>query len=181
MGRESPPLWGDPHRQNKVPETGMLQTTGTYSLVFLEARSVKSGRGQGRVSLQSISRRDPSLPLPASGGCRRSLACGCTPSPSLSLRLHVTLVSSPGSPLFFSGCAGSRLLCAGSVVAVHGLSCHEACEVLVPQPGIEPASPALEGRFFTTEPPRKSLSVSYEDNLSLALEPIWVIQDDSES
>ena len=25
----------------------------------------------------------------------------------------------------------------------------------LPDPGIEPASPALAGRFFTTEPPRK--------------------------
>ena len=31
MGRESPRLWGDTHHQNKVQETGTLQTTGTYS------------------------------------------------------------------------------------------------------------------------------------------------------
>ena len=92
---------------------------------------------------------------------------------------HDILLLSP--VLLFSGYAGSLLLCAGSIVRVHGLSFHEACGILVPQPGIEPASPALEGRFFTTEPPGKSLSVSYEDNLSLASEPIWVIQNDSES
>ena len=69
----------------------------------------------------------------------------------------------------------------GSLVVVHGLSWPMVRRILVPQPGIKPASPALEGRFFTTEPPGKSLSVSYEDNLSLALEPIWVIQDDWES
>ena len=28
--------------------------------------------------------------------------------------------------------------------------------VVVPQPGIEPVYPAVEGRFFTTEPPGKS-------------------------
>ena len=40
----------------------------------------------------------------------------------------------------------------------HGLSsCPVACGILVPQPGIEPASPALEGRFLTTGPPGKSL------------------------
>ena len=37
-------------------------------------------------------------------------------------------------------------------------SCSVACEIPVPQPGIEPASPALEGRFFnywtTKEVPR---------------------------
>ena len=40
---------------------------------------------------------------------------------------------------------------------VRGLSCPVACGILVPQPGIEPASPALEGGFFTTGPPGKSL------------------------
>ena len=45
----------------------------------------------------------------------------------------------------------------GSVVAVHGLSCPVACGILVPQPGIKPASPALEGGFLTTGPPGKSL------------------------
>ena len=38
------------------------------------------------------------------------------------------------------------------------LSCPEACEILVPQPGIEPMSPTLEGGFLTTGPPGKSLS-----------------------
>ena len=44
----------------------------------------------------------------------------------------------------------------GSVVVVHGLSCLAACEILVPQPGIEPVSPTLEGVFLTTGPPGKS-------------------------
>ena len=37
------------------------------------------------------------------------------------------------------------------------LSCPEACEIVVPQPGTEPMSPALEGGFLTTGPPGKSL------------------------
>ena len=41
-------------------------------------------------------------------------------------------------------------------VSACGLSCPEACGILIPQPGIEPASPALEGRFLTTGPPGKS-------------------------
>ena len=45
---------------------------------------------------------------------------------------------------------------AGSVVAACGLSCPVACRILVPRPGIEPASPALEGGFSTTGPPGKS-------------------------
>ena len=33
----------------------------------------------------------------------------------------------------------------------------EACGILAPQPGIEPALPALEGKVLTTGPPEKSL------------------------
>ena len=44
----------------------------------------------------------------------------------------------------------------GSVVAACGLSCPAACGILVPRPGMEPVSPALEGRFLTTGPPGKS-------------------------
>ena len=40
---------------------------------------------------------------------------------------------------------------------VCGLSCFMACGILVPRPGIEPTSPELEGRFFTTGPLGKSL------------------------
>ena len=49
----------------------------------------------------------------------------------------------------------------GSFVVVHGLS---SCGVwawlgiLVPQPGIEPVSPAFQGRFVTTRLPGKSHS-----------------------
>ena len=49
------------------------------------------------------------------------------------------------------------LRCESSVVVARGLSCPKACGILVPRPGIEPASPALEGGFFTTGPPGKSL------------------------
>ena len=41
------------------------------------------------------------------------------------------------------------------LVAIWGLSCPEACGVLVPWPGMEPMSPALEGGFLTTGPPVK--------------------------
>ena len=40
-----------------------------------------------------------------------------------------------------------------------GLSCPTACGILVPRPGIEPTSPALEGRFLTTGPRGNSLFV----------------------
>ena len=34
---------------------------------------------------------------------------------------------------------------------------HKACGILVPQPGIKPTAPALEGEVLTAEPPGKSL------------------------
>ena len=55
-----------------------------------------------------------------------------------------------------SSCGAWAPECMGSVVAMHGLSCPTACGILVPQPGIKPASSALEGRFLTTGSPRKS-------------------------
>ena len=36
---------------------------------------------------------------------------------------------------------------------------HEACEILTPQPGIEPAPSALEGEVLTTGSPGKSLLI----------------------
>ena len=43
-----------------------------------------------------------------------------------------------------------------ALVAAPGLSCSAANGILIPQPGIEPASPALESGVLTTEPPGKS-------------------------
>ena len=40
-----------------------------------------------------------------------------------------------------------------SAATVHGLSCSLTCWILVPQPGMEPMYPALQGEFLTTGPP----------------------------
>ena len=48
----------------------------------------------------------------------------------------------------------------GFIVVAHGLSCPEACGILSPGPGMEPASSALEGRVLTTGPSRK-MSLTY--------------------
>ena len=45
-----------------------------------------------------------------------------------------------------------------SVVGAQGPSCFEACGILVPWPGIEPTSPALQGGFLITRPPGMSLT-----------------------
>ena len=50
---------------------------------------------------------------------------------------------------------------AGSVLVAVWLSCPSACGILVPRPGIEPDSPALQGGFLTTEPPGKSQEVGF--------------------
>ena len=43
-----------------------------------------------------------------------------------------------------------------------GLGCPAACGVLIPRPGIKPASLALKGRFLTTGPPGKSWAITFE-------------------
>ena len=47
--------------------------------------------------------------------------------------------------------------CMVSVVVATRLSCSEACGFLVPQLGIEPVSPALQGGFLTIGTPGKAL------------------------
>ena len=55
--------------------------------------------------------------------------------------------------LFFSFLAVMGLCSGAPVGGGVVLSCPAACGILVPQPGIEPGSRALEGGFLTTEPP----------------------------
>ena len=45
------------------------------------------------------------------------------------------------------------------------LSCFMPCRILVPQPGLEPMSPALQGGFLTTGPPGKSLRQTFISNI----------------
>ena len=62
----------------------------------------------------------------------------------------------------------------GSVGVAYRLSCPLACGILVPRQGIEPMSPVLAGRFFTTGTPGKSPNSTFEaiikvrDKLALA-------------
>ena len=46
--------------------------------------------------------------------------------------------------------------------SVHGIL--QAGTLDLPDPGIEPSSPALAGGFFTTEPQGKPLTLLIEDN-----------------
>ena len=63
-----------------------------------------------------------------------------------------------------SSCGAWALEHTVSVVEMLGLSCPEACRILVLWPGIKPASPTLQGRFLTTRPWRKSPLVSSLQN-----------------
>ena len=56
-----------------------------------------------------------------------------------------------------SCCGKQALQRMGSVAVARSLSCPAVCVLLVPRPGIERVSPALESGFSTTGPPGKSL------------------------
>ena len=63
--------------------------------------------------------------------------------------------------LSVSGCISCcvqdfSLQCEDSLVVVCAPSCSTACRIVVPQPGIEPVSPALQSEFLTTGPLGKS-------------------------
>ena len=51
-----------------------------------------------------------------------------------------------------------------------GVGCHFLLQGIFPDPGIEPESPALTGRFFTTKPPGKP----YPQNRSTIKMPLPV-------
>ena len=84
------------------------------------------------------------LSLVAVSGSYSSFQCV-----GFSLRWLLLLWSTGSKRMGFSS-SGMR----ASVVVAHGLSCSAACGNL-PWQGLEPMSPALAGRFLTTEPPEK--------------------------
>ena len=55
----------------------------------------------------------------------------------------------------------------GSVSVLLRLSCSAACGILLPHPGIEPMSPALQGRFLTTGPQEKSFLLFPDSDLKI--------------
>ena len=72
--------------------------------------------------------------------------------------LHQVLVAACRSLLYHVGhfAAVQGLSNCSSVILVCGLSCSTACQILVPGPGNESTSPALQREFLITGPPRKS-------------------------
>ena len=78
-------------------------------------------------------------------------------SPRFLQKLFIYLAASGlGCIMWYLSLEGTDFL-----VVVPGLSCSAACGILVPRSGIEPMSPALQGRFLTTGPPVKSLSPGF--------------------
>lgn len=61
--------------RDAAPHTGQLETTGSSSLTVLEAGGPNSRCQQG--TCPESCRGSPSVPVPASGGGRQSLTCGC--------------------------------------------------------------------------------------------------------
>jgi len=81
------------------------------------------------------------------------------------------------SPCSFSCCRAQALGSGTSVVAAPGLSSCARTSLLrvvwnLPKPGIEPMSPTLAGRFFSTAPPGKSLVQFMCQNLCENCDPI---------
>ena len=56
-------------------------------------------------------------------------------------------------------CGKRDLCCVAWGLSLQPQGCPVACRTLTPQPGMEPVSPALQGRFLTTGPPRKSYQI----------------------
>ena len=61
----------------------------------------------------------------------------------------------------------SFCLCWASLVASWRLSSPTACRILLPQYRTEPTSPALEGRFLTTEPPMILFRISKTEKANM--------------
>ena len=95
---------------------------------------------------------------------------GCTGS-SLLLGLFSSCGAWASSCSGFSCCGAQALglvgVGAGSVVVVYRLSCSAARGIFLDQ-GLNPMSPALAGRFFTTEPLAKPLDFYFLNCNSLS-------------
>lgn len=81
---------------NKLPPTGWLKTTEIHSLI-LEARSLKPT--SKAASPPKALGENPSLLLPASGGCKCFLPCGCITQslPPSTHGLHFVGLQSPSA------------------------------------------------------------------------------------
>ena len=88
--------------------------------------------------------------------------------------------------IFLWGAQAQWLQHMGSLVAAHGsgpcglnvvcrLSCSAACGILVPWPWFKPKSPALAGKFLTTELSGKSLRLKSLGKTKILKKNIWWI------
>ena len=73
--------------------------------------------------------------------------------PLAALGLHCSPQASLIVTLGLQNAQPQQLCCVGSACR---LSCSTDCDILVPQPGMKPMSPELEGWYITTGPPGKS-------------------------
>ena len=100
-------------------------------------------------------------PDPATGsGTLRPSSCADTPQFSFFISLASLGLSCDAWGLHWGvrsvvATRGLSLGLEGSVVGSCGRHCSTACGIFIPQPGIKPVSPVLQGRFLTTGPPGK--------------------------
>lgn len=92
--------------------------------------------------------------------CHADLPWWYTDSPVAALR-YVGVFVALSRGIFRGGTQTLQSQHAGSVVAGCKFSCPVAYGISDPQPGVEPASPALQGRVLATGPPWKSLDVNF--------------------
>ena len=134
--------WRATWQQSKKATVRMLSDRASCPMAKAQSRDSQPGQSCARGTLGNVWRHylRPSLIYAAVSGVR----CSGTRDPFL---------AGTDSLAVARGLQSTRAL----VVARGGLSCSEACGILVPLPGIKPMSPALEGGCLTIGPPGKSL------------------------
>ena len=112
------------------------------------------------VHLGKVGKGGDSVQVCAQGRSHRHRAVFLSSLPSFLPFFLPSLFGCIGSSLQHRGTwlhhTESFVLALGLSSLVHKLNCSKACRILVPGPGIKPASPALRGRFLTTGLPGKS-------------------------
>ena len=139
-----------PRRPYRWAQTGWFNTTAVYALIVLEARSLKSRCSAVLHPLWRPQGRRQSLPSSSFWGLLTFLALWLY---HFHLSAMVTLL--PSLSLFKNDVErvlGLRLSSCGTRAPL----LHGGCDLL--GLGIEPMSPALAGRVFTTESPGKPTS-----------------------
>ena len=120
------------------------------------------------VQMSSVARTNVVWRTPETGARRSCCICPVKPNPApffLHTSWYCVLPSTQLgfflSFFFFKSSDFNSIWLCWLLVVAHGLSCSLAYGPLVLRPGIEPMSPALQGGFLTTGPPREVPNSSF--------------------